>query len=458
MVEKKRSNKAAAKLKPKKGLNKVKKLKNLKVKSKPFNKKDSDILGIDIANNAAIKRRKIEEKNKVKNVKKCKLRVDKVNLEKKQMSYSRYKVKRYLSRILLLIIICTISISLVIVIDNKHILGITLKSEVDKNESILIELATGNNEVYSYQNELLIYSSGIIKTYSKYGKKTWDYKFEEMFSPSITSEGKYLQVVNKDSGYIYIFENKYEVARIKIEGDIKSANINENGDTAVLYSSPGVKAAISIYSKKGKEVYKLKLANDNVVNFNLSENLKYLAFTEVVMQGISITENINIVDITKSNNIQTIKNITSEIVYGLDIVGDNLDIITDMAVYRYDTINKKFIEEKLDNKNIMFVDYVNKKLAFISKKADSDAKSQLVTKSIKNEKERVVEIEEVPKDFKYTNNLSYIIYQKRIDIYNNFGKKVKVYKSDNMIINTVIFNSGKSIAIPYSNKIEIINI
>lgn len=433
-----------------------------KVNTKILNKKGSEISGIDIANIAAEKRRKVETKAKPSKVKKIKIKKTKEKVVKtkktKPISFNKYKVKINISKIILVIITIFIVVALVIFINNKHILGITLKTNVDKKDSILIELATGNNEIFAYKNEILVYSNGSMKTYNKYGKKTWEYKFEELFSPSVKTNGKYLQVTNKDNGYIYIFENRYEVARIKIDGDIEESNININGDTSVLYSSLGTKATIGIYSKSGKELTKIKPNNANISNFKLSDNRKNLVYTEVVMQGVSISENVNLVTINKDNTIKTIKSIASEMIYNLDIKGNNIDMVTDSTIYRYNLKTGASTEEKLDNKNIMYLDYEDKNLSVISRNINSDAKSQLIIKNIVSKKEKIADISDVPKDFQYTNNLSYIISQKQIEVYNNFGKKIKGYTSDNIIVKVEIFNDGKSIAVPYSNKIEIINI
>lgn len=443
--------------------NKSEKKRPVKQKKSKVNKKAlvKETLGIDIANNAAAKRRKVENKNtlrKVNNIEPKRKKEKPKSKKNKAISYSLYMAKKSIFKVILAIVIITLIIGAVVVINNRHKLGITLKTEVNKTDSILIHLATGKNEIFSYQKELLVYSRGTVRTYNEYGKKTWEYKFDEMFTPKIETNGKYLQITNADNGYIYVFENKYEVARIKVNGNIDKASINKNGETSVLYGSLGAKAVIGVYSKKGKETYSTKLSNANVTNFKLSDNSKYLVYTEVIMQGISVTENINIVDTSKSNSVKTVKTMTSEMVYRLDIKGQNIDIVTDIAVYRYNMKNGKTIEEKIDNRNIIYVDYADKYLALLSKKADNEAKSQLIIKNIENDKEKVVNIDDVPKDFKYSNYLAYVVFQKQIEVYNNFGKNVKVYKSDNIILNIQIFNNGKSIAIPYSSEIEIINI
>lgn len=176
------------------------------------------------------------------------------------------------------------------------------------------------------------------------------------------------------------------------------------------------------------------------------------------MQGISITENINIVSTKDTSNIKLIKTIKSEMVNNINALGNNIDISTDSSIYRHNIITKKEIEEKLTNKNIIYLDYNNKVLSFLSKNNNNESNSQLTIKKIGSDKSKTVNVLDVPKNLKYTNGLSYVIYQKKIEVYNNFGIKIKSYTSENIISDVTIFDSGKSIAVLYSNNIEIINI
>ncbi len=439
------------------------KKKKSKVNHKLLDKEKSDTLGIEIANKAAEKRRKVQGKittKKVKHIKEKLKKAKKIKIPKirSEKSYFNFKLKEKISSFSKVLTLAIVLILIVVGFQYRHIFGITLKKDVTKKDNVLIELATPNNDVYSYKNEVLTYSNGILKTYSKYGKKTWEYKFEEIFTPDININEGYLQVTNKDTGYIYVFENGYEIARIKIEGEIRESSISSKGETAVLYSYPGIKSAIGVYGKNGKESSKIKLENNNVINFKLTDDKKYIVYTEVVMQGVSISEKINVVKRSNINDIKEIKNINAEIINSLKLEGDNIDVVTDSRISRYEINGNVELEERLDNKNITYVDYDNKDLVFLSKKRDADSTSQLVIKKIGSVKEKTVSISDVPRNLHYEKGLIYVTFQKSLEVYNIFGSKIKGYESENIISSIRIFNSGKSIAVIYSNKIEIVNI
>ena len=74
--------------------------------------------------------------------------------------------------------------------------------EISENEAIIIETTTSDNKVYAYQNELLVYSKGKLETYSRYGKKTWEYTFEETFIPEITTVKLNTRIIRVNSSLL----------------------------------------------------------------------------------------------------------------------------------------------------------------------------------------------------------------------------------------------------------------
>jgi len=214
--------------------------------------------GIEIANKAVEKEKKKRKK-----------RVEK--------EYEDKQINKYIKYILIAIVI----VAVILLCKYRHIIGITLYKDITEADAIVIDRATTDNQVYAYKNEILVYSKGTLSTYSRYGKKTWEYTFDETFIPEINTTGNYIQVINKDSGYIYIFDNKYESCRKKIDGKIKLASINQKGQSTIHYSKEGIKSDIGIFDKKGNQQYEITLKTDNVAGILASENGKYLLIYEV---------------------------------------------------------------------------------------------------------------------------------------------------------------------------------
>lgn len=389
--------------------------------------------GIEIANKAVEK-----EKNKrAKNLQKQE--------DKKKSPIIKYILWLVLASILLLLA------------KYRHIIGITLFKEITEEDAILIETTTSDNKVYAYQNEILVYSKGSLATYSKYGKKTWEYTFEETFIPEITTNGKYIQVVNKDSGYIYVFDNKYESTRKKIEGTIKKASINEKGQSIVHYSKEGIKSNVGIFDKKGNEKYAITLSTENVARVELTPNGRYAVIYEVETKGISPNSLIKIVDLEKDSEVTTSLDIANDIVYDLKVTNSKIILVSSSNVYRYDIKTNSKKELSIDDKNISSISVDSSGIAYVCKEL-SEENNTVVMLNNRYEEIGKHKFEENVKYFTYYNSLAYVTYNKEINIYNRWGMHIKRFVSSSIITTPIIFNNGKNIAISYSNRIVIIGI
>ena len=388
--------------------------------------------GVDIANKA------VEKEKEQKEVK------EKTNSKKS-------KILKYV------LVICVILL-LVGLFKYRHILGITFMKEISEDDAIVIETTTSENKVYAYQNELLVYSKGKLATYSKYGKKTWEYTFEETFIPDITTNGKYIQVVNKNNGYIYVFENKYESCRKKIDGTIKRASINEKGQSIIHYSKEGNKSNIGIYSKKGEEEYSITLTTENVAKVDISPNGRYALIYEVETKGISPNSLIKIVDLNNDDKVTTSLEVENDAIYDIKLTNLELMAISSDTVYKYNIKTGDKKEFKTDDKNIVNISIDKSGISYVCKEISDESNMAVVMLNNKYEEIGRHKLEENAKYFTYYNSLAVVTYNKEINIYNRWGMYIKKFNANSIITNPIIFNNGKNIAINYSNKIIVIGI
>lgn len=413
--------------------------------------------------NKANKENKVKIKKKTRN---SKNQGDELLFPKKKLSKSKQNTDdgtreksggRKLKKVIKGLLFAIIAVIIFYVMKNRHILGITLSRKVTDKEVTIIDINSSESSIIPYRNELLVYSKGNMSTYSKYGEKTWEHSLEETFIPYVIVKGKYVQVVNKDTGYLYIFSNKYEKARKKIDGKIKDATINTRGDSAIYYSTSGVKSAIGIYNNTGNLKYKVTLKNSNVVRMELSDNSKYLAIYDVESAGVSISSSIKLISFNNKNDITEIFKIDGDVIYDMFFSGNKIVVICSNAIYTYDLLSKAQNKIDITDRNISFIsaDYTGS--ACLYKDISNDSSIIEMQSSILNINNKI-KTEEAPKYFKYENNLAYVTYGKKMYIYNRWGLLVKRYDSETIITEPIIFNSGKNIAIKYSNKIVIVGI
>ena len=358
------------------------------------------------------------------------------------------------------LIVCAVVIVCIIIINNYITLGLVLNKNIDSEDAIQIELQTSNNEIIPFGNEILVYNKGTIISYNNYGKQTGEIKLEDTIEADILTAGQYIQVINKDKSLVYIYKNKYEVARIKIEGEIYSGNINSKGTSIIEYSPNGNKTELAVFDNSGEKKYAIKLSNRIIGKYALSEDSKYLAYVDINVSGISAYTNINLIDLSNvkedETNATTLCTVDNSLAYDIYWTGRNIIARFDESYMIYNiSFNKKENVEISHGQVVSIGDY-DKKYAYVE--IDESGKNVLNIRNMLSEKITTVELEDTPKYFKYENGIAYACYGKKIEAYNNFGMKIKNYDSDMVITEPVVFNNGRSVVMAISNKLIIFNV
>lgn len=341
-------------------------------------------------------------------------------------------------------------------LNNYHRLGLVFNRNINSDDANTIDMMYTDNIVVDYEDKVLVFQKGVLTTYASNGSKVWSKELDEIYTPSIYTAGKYIQVTNFDTGYIYVLDGQYEVARIKIEGEILSSKINSDGTSVVEYSTSGLKTVLGVYSKKGKELYALKLTSNTLSDYILSENSKVLAYSYADISGISLVTKVDVIELdkvgTEGYTFDTIISKNNELVYKMYWDGKYLNILLNDSVVKYNYSSKKIEDSTISDLNAIDMDICDNTLAYVTQNSNtSEYLLNIVDYDLSLKSS--VQIEEPPKYYIYSDGLIYVCYQKQMDIYNKFGVKIKSYESDTVITRPVIYNDGKCIAMYISNKI-----
>lgn len=398
-------------------------------------------------NNEYNKRRKDKTNNKKSkfNFESIKQRIKNVKLDKKKLT---------------IVAACFIVIIGIIVANNYISLGIVLNKNITSKDVIQVELTNSNNKIIEYGNEILVYNKGKINIYNNYGKNTGEIVLEDTANAIISAADSYIQVINKDKKTVYVYKNEYEVARIKVEGDIYGGTINSDGTSIIEYSANGSKTALGVYNSSGKMEYSVKLSNNIIGKYALSNNSRYLAYVDVNIKGISVKTNVNIIDLNniKENetNTKTIHAIDNALVYDMYWDGKNIIIRTEEEYAIYNVASDKKQQAKICEGQLSRVAEYEQKCAYIE--LNQNGEYTLNIRKILKEKAKSVLLNDAPKYFDYENGIAYVCYSKKVEAYNNSGIKIKTFDSDMVITEPVIFNQGRSFAMTISNKLILFTI
>ena len=324
-------------------------------------------------------------------------------------------------------------------------------------ENIIIENLSQEKNIYKeYNNELLVYSDQFLMTYNTNGKKTWEYKIEKNISSEIYINGSYMVIANKSNGNIYIFSGKNELTNKNIDGDIDDVYLDENGNVAIEYSSSGYKKIITVFDKYGKNKYSAYISSASILDIKLIDDAKKLLLVQTDSSSLTIGTKISIIDSDKTESIQEILKLENKLVYDLKIVNDEVILVTNDSIEKYNLttgVNSKM--HSLDANQTNYIALSDNYFAAIETNND---KFSFITNKFDNTSISNIELEVLPKYIKNSGLLTYVVSENSISVVNKWGIIVRNIDIKLPPTDIVIFNKEKSLALIYSNRIEIVKL
>lgn len=350
---------------------------------------------------------------------------------------------------------------------NRYILeketyqGNTINIKIDNLDSSM---------VYAYDKYIAILHKKNIELYNMIGNKETSIAVE-INSPIFKSRGRYLAVAEKGGKKIYLIADKKILWENEIEGKISDITVNKNGFVAVSIADTTYKTVINTYNSKGKELFKVFLANTRVTDMSISSDSKYLALAEVDTTGTLIQSNVKIYSIedAQKDTVNAMKKVYSAT---KDKLITNIEYQNKLVCMYNDSIDicsntDKNTEESTDNKEL--INTSDKKMIFMSinlencvisvEEKTTNAFNSVSYLSIINsvtEKETNITIDEIPKQVYTCGNKIILNLGTELEVYNTDAKKIKRYISAQEINNIVASNN--IIGIVYKDKIEVIDI
>lgn len=343
-----------------------------------------------------------------------------------------------------------------ILLEYAPILGFNVFDN-SNNENAVIENFSEEENIYKqYNNELLVYSNQVLTTYNSNGKKTWEYKISENFNPDLYINSNYMVLANKSNGNVYVFSGKQELTNKKIDGKIDDVFLDEKGNIAVEYSSSGYKKIITVFDKYGKNKYSAYISSDSILDIKLINNAQRLLLIQTDSSSLTIGTKISIIDSQKDGNIKEIFKLDNKLVYNTQIVNDEMIFVTNDRIQKYN-LNTNISSEihSLDSNQTNYITLSNN--YFVSIETNKD-KFNFITNKFDNANIANLELDVLPKYIKNSGLLSYIVSENSISVINKWGIKVRDIDIKLPPRDIVIFGNEKSVALIYSNRIEIVKL
>lgn len=421
--------------------------KNLEINEEKLTQEDE--IGVEIANR---NKKESDEKNKER-LNKFKRSADGILEERPKFIYN---INLRIIAIILFIIIVVVWL----IYEYGPIFGIHVKPTSTNIEDFKVELVTKDSDIYGMYNEdLFVFSNNTITAYDYNTNVTWSHTFTENFVPNISVNGKYMLVTNNSTGMIYLFRGKNEILDKKIDGTIKNAFVDENGNIAIEYSNEsGYNNVLAVMDRKGNSKYDAYLSQEDLVSLKMLNNANKIIFVDALSQSSSIGIKFRMIDISKTDDIEDIVSLSNEFIYNFYVEGSKIYALLNDKIVQID-INSGDVKslKDFDSAQMLFVSLNENYYSYLESQID---KNNYVIKNVAYNSNEIssIEVDSVPKNVITCDLVNYYIYQDHIHIYNKWGVDLGQRQTMFTPKKCVVFNNNKSIALIYTNKIYIVNI
>ena len=333
-----------------------------------------------------------------------------------------------------------------------------------------------HNEINNYiENESWIYSKPymeksveLAKTYEG-GKQLftvtdgtmqiYDNKLKQVDSETVNSsniifksKGPYTALASTDKNFVRLYKGSKLLWNKEMPFDIKEISVNKNGYVSIALVRSGYRSGVRLYSIKGEELLNIDLASTYAIDMELNDNNNSLFVAEVDFNGINATSVLKTIDVVS-------KEFTERVIGNDEIVVDleyaypsGLLIQTDKSIYSIGldgTFSKLY---SFEDNSIYYASINDVKYPFIIEN------NGFLLRSLKPNEERFLKLENKPQLICVAFDRMAIMLENEVWIINNNCEVIKKCEADDGLIDLKLFNNGRTLAMIFNRKVELLGI
>ena len=342
-------------------------------------------------------------------------------------------------------------------------INIFRKNITNENINTIYLDTNKNNQIYCYGKNICILNDKNLKVYNPFGESITEVAID-INTAIFDSYDKYLAIAEKNGQNVCVIFDKDIIWKQKVDGEIKKISLNRNGYLAIITTDTTYKSIIIVYDSNGKQLLKNYLSTARVTDVSISNDNKYVAYSELNTSGTLLQSNVEILSIEKASNdseeakIFSYQSDLSTMIVDIKYQNkDNLVCVYDNSVnVIHQNENKQLLE--INNTTTFVSVNLSNAIAYISEVSTglfgSDAILNIVNTA--NNQTTTYNLDENPKELYTFENIIGVNTGTDIYFINTIGMLVKRYTS-NQEISKVILSNNVALII-YKDRIEIIEL
>ncbi|MBE5822108.1 MAG: hypothetical protein E7311_05960 [Clostridiales bacterium] len=320
------------------------------------------------------------------------------------------------------------------------------------------------NGIVGYDKYFSILSQNKLSTYTT--KEKADFETNVKITNMISSQsGSYLAIAQKNATDLYLFNGDNLKYEINTTGNISQISVNKNGYVAVSVAKSGYRTIIVLYNPQGQEVFTTYLVNTYANDIKISDNNKYLAFSEIDTSGIQPVSKIKFIQIDKvgtDNYIIDTETEENTIISKLEFHNNNEVIyLTDGKIKKVNINGEKTDILDISNKNILNIDIsLGNVIVIVEKNSNNLFKNSndIKTYDLSGNLISSYQVDYTIKQLKVNDNIICANIGQTAYFITSSGRLINKYEAKADIKDVIIYDNGTMAALIYRNKIELMYI
>lgn len=151
-------------------------------------------------------------------------------------------------------------------------------------------------------------SNGNLVYFSSMGLSLTPKKVIEMHltSPQMQRSGDYLLVYDRHGTTATVFYKNKELYTMTTEHEIRNAKVNRQGYAVLICQQPGYQGAVSVYNRKGKNIYKVYSGEKFLLDADVHHNGKLLAVCQYDTKTETLTSSLSFYSLNEKKAYATV--------------------------------------------------------------------------------------------------------------------------------------------------------
>lgn len=177
-----------------------------------------------------------------------------------------------------------------------------LRKDISSESVATVDLNVDkNNQIVCYNKYIGILNEKNLKIYNSAGENITDISVN-INTAIFSTNDRYLAIAEKNGQELCVISDKTYLWTQKVDGEIQQICVNKNGYVILVTTDTTYKSIITVYDNSGKQLMRNFLSSSRVTDVSISDDNKYLAYSEIDTSGTLIKSSVKIISIEKAQS------------------------------------------------------------------------------------------------------------------------------------------------------------